>query len=92
MITDYIPRGYKKRVSRKYLGQILHETDRSIRREIAECPEVIIHDHGYFIPEGRDDLEHIESFILRETARANAIRQRVEKAREIYFRIEGKNG
>lgn len=88
MITDYIPKGYNNRVSRKYLNTIL-EGDREIRREIAESPDVIIHDDGYFIPVSAEDLPHIEHYIMRETARANAIYQRAAKARELYHIIKG---
>lgn len=28
MITDYIPKGYENRVSRGYLGGLIHEKDR----------------------------------------------------------------
>ena len=91
MIIDYIPKGYENRVTRGYLGSVVHEKDRVIRREIAECPEAIIHDEGYFIPESVEDLPHIEAYIKRETARAAAILKRVQKAREAYWRIEVKH-
>lgn len=90
MVNEFIPRGYNNRVSRQYLNDVLHIQDRKIRREIADSDEVIIHDDGYFIPEGPEDLEHIEHYILRETARAAAIHERVEKARELYFLIKEK--
>ena len=90
MVEEYIPKGYENRVSREYLNTVLHIKDRVIRRDIATSDEVIIHDDGYFIPEGPEDLEHIEHYILRETARAAAIHERVEKARELYFSIKEK--
>lgn len=87
MVEEYIPKGYENRVSREYLNNVLHIKDRVIRRDIATSDEVIIHDDGYFIPEGPEDLVHIKRFILRETARAAAIYKRVQKARELYFMI-----
>lgn len=88
-INEYIPRGYDNRVSREYLNNVLHITDREIRQLIADSNETIIHDDGYFIPESEEDLEHIENYILRETARAKAIHERVDKARARYFAIKG---
>ena len=90
MITEYIPRGYENRVSRQYLNNVLHITDREIRNEIANSDEIIIHDDGYFIPDGPQDLDHIENYMKREVSRYQSILKRVEKAREMYHRIEAK--
>ena len=73
MIEEYIPAGYPNRVSRAYLHEILHITDREIRSQIADAGErgvlIASADGGYFQRESAADDPYIEAYIALERKR-----------------------
>lgn len=73
MIEEFIPAGYQNRVSRAYLHEILHITDREIRSQIADAGErgVLIASYGggYFRRESAADDPYIEAYIALERKR-----------------------
>lgn len=68
-IEEYIPKGYRNRVSRGYLVEILHMTDRSIRDEIkaARLRGVLIAScgGGYFRKKDESDEPYIRGITPR---------------------------
>ncbi len=82
MIENYIPFGYKKRISRETLTAVTHQSDRKNRKEMEDAlyeREVLIVniDNGYFRPDGSaEDQLKAKSYLLREQARTSSCSRR----------------
>lgn len=76
MIEDYIPIGYKNRVSRDFLHQILHIPDRRIRMMIEEAAErgilIVSAGGGYFRPTKSDEV-YVNEYFAKEDKRFRTI-------------------
>lgn len=73
-IDEYIPEGYRKRISRKDLALISGFDDRDIRDAIAHSDKLIISaDGGYFIPKLGEDEGWLQLYILQENARIKTL-------------------
>ena len=76
-IEEFIPKGYRNRVSRGYLVEILHITDRDIREAISEARKrgVLIAScgGGYFQREDDRDDPYIAEYYAKECHRFTTI-------------------
>ena len=86
-IVNLIPYGKANAISRVSLRNITGLSDRSVRHMIAEArTETIIlsvdDGKGYFRPT-KDELEEVQVWIKKETARANSTLKSIDSAREI---------
>lgn len=81
-ISDYIPTGYRNRISRELLIYKTGYSDRTIREMIAESEDLIINvDKGYFIPDETCiyDRELTAKYFEREMKRAEAVLKKMGK-------------
>lgn len=86
-ISDYIPIGYEKRVSRAYLAAVTRLKDRDVRRLIEKSDALIVSaDGGYFIPDfsNQADSQHCLAYMVSEK---NRIETLSEKYRRNYEKI-----
>lgn len=86
-IVNLIPYGKANAISRVSLRNITGLSDRNVRHLIAEArTDTIIltvdNGKGYFRPT-KDELEEIQVWLKKETARANSTFKSIESAREI---------
>lgn len=85
-IADYIPTGYRNRVTRKRLEYLTGYSDRQIREMIAESDELIINvDKGYFIPDDTciRDRELVNLYFNREKKRAESVLKKINKYKKM---------
>lgn len=91
LIEEFIPAGYKNRISRTGLQDITHLTDRQIREQIAEAGKrgvlIASHDGGYFQRESAADDPYIEAYICKERSRLNAQRRKMKMLRRAWEEI-----
>lgn len=91
-IEDFIPMGYDNRVSRQYLHEILHMTDRDVRKEIVGARNrgffIISADGGYFQYRDEKDDPHAQAYILKEERRAKTISHQNKQLRRAWRRIK----
>lgn len=91
MIEEFIPAGYKNRITRSGLQDITHMTDRKIREQIAEAGDrgvlIASYDGGYFQRESADDDPYIEAYIAQEKSRLNAQRHKMKMLRRAWAEI-----
>ena len=89
VIEDYIPTGYRNRVSRGYLVEILHMPDRAVRMEIenARLRGILIASRGggYFQPADGDD-KYFEDYMRAEDSRFKTISHKRKIEREAWRR------
>lgn len=80
-ITEFIPVGYKNRVSRQYLARATRTSDRFVRKAIESSEEPIISaDGGYFIPgKNRTDQNLARVYYLQEKARIKSLQKKLKK-------------
>ena len=78
LIENYIPKGYKNRVSRETLEKITRQSDRKNRKQMEDAllsrgVLIINIDNGYFIPDGsaEDKMKSI-AYYHREVARTSS--------------------
>lgn len=82
MIEDYVPFGYKNRISRIALSIASHYSDRRMRKEIENAlldrgVLIINIDDGYFRPNGsKEDDAKAKAYLLREQARTSSCNKR----------------
>ena len=82
MIENYIPFGYKNRISRDALSAITHQNDRKNRKEmetaLLERKVLIVNiDNGYFKPDGSpEDTLKAKAYLFREQARTTSCSKR----------------
>ena len=82
MIENYIPFGYKNRISRDTLSSVTHQSDRKNRKEMEDAlldrgVLIVNIDNGYFRPDGSvEDTAKAKSYLLREQARTSSCRKR----------------
>ena len=95
MIEEFIPKGYKNRVSRGYLHEILHISDRDIRKQIEEAADrgilIASYDGGYFQYGGRRDDEYFADYFRREEHRTRTLSRNVRKKKKRFMAITGKD-
>ena len=78
MIENYIPKGYKNRVSREVLETLTRQSDRKNRKEMEDALLVrgvlIVNiDNGYFIPDGSsEDMLKAKAYYNREVTRTSS--------------------
>ena len=91
MIEDYIPSGYKNRVSRDYLHGILHTPDRAIRKMIEEAAErgvlIISANGGYFRPTKADEI-YVGQYFGQEDKRFRTISHKRKVQRQLWEHIQ----
>ena len=81
LIENYIPYGWKNRVSRESLSILTHQNDRKNRLEMKEAlidrGVLIVSDSGgYFRPDGsKEDILKAKGYLLREQARSSSCRR-----------------
>lgn len=90
-ITDFIPSGYKNRISReelRYKSGLM--SDRVVRKAIEFAPDmgeiVVSEDGGYFIP-SKDCIEDVYAFnhyICKMRSRINAEQEHINKLIELW--------
>lgn len=92
MIEEFIPHGYRNRVSRTYLHEILHIPDRRIREEIAEAAErgilIASADGGYFQRESAADDPYIMEYIAKERKRFTTQSHKLKLLRHAMMEID----
>lgn len=82
MIEDYIPKGYKNRVSREALETLTRQSDRKNRKEMEDALLVrgvlIVNiDNSYFTPDGStEDQLKANAYYRRECTRTSSCRAR----------------
>lgn len=82
MIENYIPKGYRNRISRKTLEAMTHKSDRINRKEMEEAllerDVLIINiDNGYFVPDGSaEDMLKARAYYRREVTRTSSCSNR----------------
>lgn len=82
MIENYIPFGYKNRISRDTLSAVTHQSDRKNRKEMEDAllgrgVLIVNIDNGYFRPDGSvEDATKAKSYLLREQARTSSCSKR----------------
>lgn len=76
LIEEFIPFGYKNRISRTGLRDITHLNDRNIRAQIAQAGErgvlIASANGGYFQRQSAEDDPYIEEYIAKERSRFKA--------------------
>lgn len=92
LIEEFIPFGYKNRISRPMLQNIMHIPDRAIRKQIEEAAErgVLIAscNGGYFQRQSAEDDPYIEEYIAKERSR---LRSQCRKMNALRHAWEGIN-
>jgi hypothetical protein len=87
-IEEFIPKGYRNRVSRGYLAEILHMTDRSIRDEISDARKrgVLIAScgGGYFQRKDESDEPYIREYYATECHRFTTIANSLKTFRKTW--------
>lgn len=87
-IENYIPFGYKNRISRETLEALTHQGDRTNRERMAEALYerhilIVNIDNAYFRPDGSPgDTLKAEAYYRRECARTGSCKKRCEAIRE----------
>lgn len=90
-IENFIPAGYHNRVTRGYLHEILHMSDRLIREEIEDAQNrgilIVSRDGGYF--QRRDDRDdpYILSYIRQENRRFKTMSHKNKMLNQAWERI-----
>lgn len=78
LIENYIPFGYKNRISRETLQTITRQSDRKNRKEMEDAlyernVAIVNIDNGYFRPDGSlGDAEKARSYLYRERTRSKS--------------------
>ena len=78
LIENYIPFGYKNRISRETLQTITRQSDRKNRKEMEDAlyernVAIVNIDNGYFRPDGSlGDAEKARSYLYRERNRSKS--------------------
>lgn len=81
-IENYIPYGYKNRISRETLENITHRKDRTNREEMAEAllnrnVLIVNADNGYFRPDGSaEDAVRAKAYYYQERAKTSSCDKR----------------
>lgn len=87
LIENYIPFGYKNRISREKLVSDTRMSDRKIRKEMEEAllirgTLIINIDNGYFRPDGSpEDRQKAKAYLLREMVRTSSCNKRCKAIR-----------
>lgn len=87
-IENYIPFGYKNRISRETLEALTRQGDRTNRERIAEALQerkilIVNIDNAYFRPDGSPgDTLKAEAYYRRECARTGSCKKRCDAIRE----------
>ena len=87
LIENYIPFGYKNRISREKLVSDTRMSDRKIRKEMEEAllirgTLIINIDNGYFRPDGSlEDRQKAKAYLLREMVRTSSCSKRCKAIR-----------
>ena len=88
-ILDYIPTGSKNAVRRSYLSDILHTSDREIRRMIQtarrKIPILNLSDgKGYYIQDmnSKEDRKKLVQYVRQEESRLKSIGWALKAARQ----------
>lgn len=87
LIENYIPFGYKNRISREKLVSDTRMSDRKIRKEMEEAllirgTLIINIDNGYFRPDGSpEDRQKAKAYLLREMVRTSSCNKRCKDIR-----------
>lgn len=87
-IENYIPFGYKNRISRETLEALTHQGDRTNRERMAEALYerhilIVNIDNAYFRPDGSpEDTLRAEAYYRRECARTGSCKKRCDAIRE----------
>lgn len=91
MIENYIPKGYKNRVSRSYLQETLHIPDRAIRRMIEEAQNrgslIVSCNGGYFRRKDESDDPYIAAYLGQENRRFKTMSHKNKMLREAWQMI-----
>lgn len=88
LIENYIPRGYKNRISRETLEALTRQGDRTNRERMAEALYerhilIVNIDNAYFRPDGSpEDTLKAEAYYRRECTRTGSCKKRCEAIRE----------
>ena len=92
MIEEYIPKGYKKRVSRGYLQEMSGMSDRDIRSEIADAQSrgimIASVDGGYFQRKDEKDDPYIAEYYAKEKHRLNAQRRKLRALHKAWMGVD----
>lgn len=81
-ITDYIPVGREKAISRRDLMKSTGLPDRMIRKMISESEEPIINvGDGYFIPDitNENDMDILRKYVQMENNRIHRLQVKMQK-------------
>lgn len=87
-IENYIPFGYKNRISRETLEALTRQGDRTNRERMAEALYerhilIVNIDNAYFRPDGsQEDAVKAEAYYRRECTRTGSCKKRCEAIRE----------
>lgn len=87
LIENYIPFGYKNRISREKLVSDTRMSDRKIRKAMEEAlllrgTLIINIDNGYFRPDGsHEDRQKAKAYLFREMARTSSCNKRCKAIR-----------
>lgn len=88
LIENYIPRGYKNRISRETLEALTRQGDRTNRERMAEALYerhilIVNIDNAYFRPDGSlEDAIKAEAYYRRECTRTGSCKKRCDAIRE----------
>lgn len=89
LIENYIPQGYKNRISRDMLMSLTHQSDRRNRKDMEDAlinrSVLIVNiDDGYFRPDGSAaDAAMANSYLKRELSRTVSCYERYLSIRNI---------
>lgn len=92
MIEEYIPKGYRNRISRWDLVSILHIPDRQVRREIMEAQNrgigIYSCNGGYFQKEDERDDPYIAEYVATERHRFTTQAKKLKALRKAWQGVD----
>lgn len=95
MIEEFIPYGYKNRITRTGLHDITHLPDRVIRRQIEAAADrgilIASCDGGYFRRLSAEDDPYIQEYIARERKRFTTQSHKLKMLRHAMQEIDPDN-